>query len=130
MPDDLPSPSETAVLQFLWEQGTATVPEIHAHVCKSGPVGYTTVLKRIQRMEDKGLVRRSTGGGRAHIYKAAFKPQRTRKRLVTRLISLAFDDSPNALIQHAIGQHDLSKQDIADIRDLLDRVEKENPDRE
>jgi len=90
----------------------------------SGKVGYTTVLKRIQRMEEKGLVKRVAGKGRAHIYTATLKPARTRKTLVQKLIKTAFDDSPNALIQHAIGEHKLSSEDIENIRALLDRVER------
>lgn len=128
MVDKIPTPSETTALQFLWDRGTATVPELHQDICKLSKVGYTTVLKRIQRMEEKGLVKRIAEEGRAHVYKAIYKPQKTRKKLVKRLITMAFDNSPNALIQHAIGQHGLSKQDITDIRELLDRVERENPD--
>lgn len=118
-----PTASETIALQYLWERGSATVAELHSDICETGKVGYTTVLKRIQRMEEKGLVKRIAGKGRAHIYKAALKPTRTRKTLVDRLIDSAFDHSPNALIQHAIGQHKLSKEDITEIRALLDRVE-------
>jgi len=123
MEPNTPTPAETIALQHLWERGTATVPELHAYICKTGAVGYTTVLKRIQRMEKKGLVRRLTTTGRAHHYQAVLQPKKTRKTLVKRLIENAFDNSPNALIQHAIDQHKLSQEDIVEIRDLLDRVE-------
>lgn len=119
-----PTPSEVQALQFLWARGEASVGELHEDICQSGEVGYTTVLKRIQRMEEKGLVKRVAAKGRALRYRAVLKPAKTQKTLVQRLIKTAFDDSPQALIQHAIGEHDLSKEDIADIRALLDRVER------
>ena len=119
-----PTQSEIIALQYLWERGRATVPELHTDICKNGKVGYTTVLKRIQRMEEKGFVKKVATDGRAHAYVAVLQPQSTRKNLLTKLIKSAFDDSPNALIQHAIGQSDLTKNDIAEIRSLHDRVEK------
>lgn len=118
-----PTPSETQALQILWDRGEATVPELHQEICKSGDVGYTTVLKRMQRMEDKGLVTRISSAGRAHTFKAVMKPGAARKGLVNKLIATAFDNSPHALIQHAIGEHKLSTEDIDEIRSLLDRVE-------
>ncbi len=120
-----PTQSEMNVLQHLWERGQATVPTLHEAICKSAPVGYTTVLKRIQRMEEKGYVKRVAMEGRAHAYRAVYQPDNTRASLVNRLIQSAFNDSPNALIQHAIGQSELSKEEIEQIRSLLDRVEKE-----
>ena len=120
----MPTEAETITLQYLWERGSATVPELHDDICGLGKVGYTTVQKRIQRMEEKGFVKRVAGRGRAHVYQAVFKPNRTRKTLVQKLIKTAFDDSPNALIQHAIGEHELTQDDIAEIRSLLDQVER------
>lgn len=119
-----PTPSETEALQFLWDMKSATVPELHTQISGTKPVGYTTVQKRLQRMEEKGLVKRVPGAGRAIRYEAVSQPQTTRKSLVKRLLKTAFDDSPNALIQHAIGEHKLSAEDIDDIRRLLDAVEK------
>lgn len=127
MTKSVPTPAETVVLQVLWEQAQATVSEMHDHICKSGEVAYTTVLKRVQRMEGKGLVKRVPGNARGLTYVAVFQPQKTRKTLVKRLLESAFDNSPNALIQHAIGQHDLSSDDINEIRSLLDQIE--NKDR-
>lgn len=124
MPKPTPTPSELAALQFLWARGEASVGELHQDICASGKVGYTTVLKRIQRMEEKGLIKRVPSSGRALRYCAITKPDKTQKTLVSRLIETAFQNSPNALIQHAIGEHALSKDEIADIRALLDRVEK------
>jgi len=100
------------------------VPDLHAAICETGQVGYTTVLKRVQRMEEKGYLKRGPREGRAHTYEAVYQPENTRASLLGRLIHSAFNDSPNELIQHAIGGNDLSTQDIADIRALLDRVEK------
>ena len=118
-----PTPAETVALQLLSDRGTATVPELYADICQTGKVGYTTVLKRIQRMEDKGLIKRVPAEGRAIAYKALARPEKARRSLVTRLINSAFDGSPNALIQHAIGEHRLTPEDIDEIRALLDEVE-------
>jgi len=122
-----PTPAETNVLQILWDRDHATAPDIHTEICKTAEVGYTTVLKRIQRMEEKGFVERAAKKGRAHTYKAVRKPSVTRQGLVSRLIHNAFDNSPNALIQHAIREHELSSDDIAALRNLLDEVEKAQP---
>ena len=126
MENHVPTPAETQILTVLWAREQATVPELHAEICSTKKVGYTTVLKRIQRMEDKGFIRRTTSTGRAHSYTAVFKPDSTRNTLVNRLIESAFDDSANALIHHAIGQHALSQEDIDEIRSLLDKVETGN----
>lgn len=118
-----PTPAETVALQLLWDRGTATVPELYADICQNGKVGYTTVLKRIQRMEEKGLIKRIAAEGRAIAYQPLARPEKARCSLVTRLIDSAFDGSPNALIQHAIGEHKLTSKDIDEIRALLDQVE-------
>ncbi|MEP3891655.1 MAG: BlaI/MecI/CopY family transcriptional regulator [Hellea sp.] len=123
MRKNIPTPTETQILTALWERQTATVPELHAEICRTKEVAYTTVLKRVQRMEEKGFLERTKSTGRAISYRALFKPKSTRETLVNRLITMAFDDSPNALIQHAIGQNKLSQEDIDEIRSLLDKVE-------
>lgn len=120
-----PSKSETQALQFLWEMGSATVAELHARICESGEVAYTTVLKRVQRMETKGLIRRASSQGRAICYTPVAKPDATRNSLMNSLIDAAFDSSPKALIQHAIGAHKLSPKEIAEIRALLDDIERQ-----
>ena len=119
-----PSPAELEALQILWDLGEATVAELHEKVCSEGDVAYTTVLKRVQRMEEKGLVKRITGRGRAHVYTAVRQPAAARRSLLRTLSRSAFGNSPNTLIQHAIGEFDLSKKDINDIRALLDKIEK------
>lgn len=126
MTKTIPTPAESIVLQLLWERQKASVPELHADICRSGKVAYTTVLKRIQRMEEKGLVKRLPGPGRAITYAAAIQPKNTRKTLLSRLIATAFDNSPNSLIQHAIDHHKLTSDDIADIRALLDELEEKD----
>jgi len=120
-----PSPSEMMTLQHLWERQTATIGELHRDICKSRKIGYTTVLKQIQRMEEKGFVERVSTTGRAHTFRALYQPESTRRTLVQKLIKIAFDDSPNALIQHAIGEHNLSKGEIDEIRNLLDALERD-----
>ncbi len=112
-------------LQHLWARKTASVRDLHTDISKSRKIGYTTILKQIQRMEEKGFVKRVSSSGRSHTFAAVYQPKRTQKSLVKRLIETAFNDSPNALIQHAIGAHTLSPQDIKEIRALLSSLEKE-----
>ena len=119
-----PSPSELESLQILWQLGEATVAQLHEKVCETRKVAYTTVLKRVQRMEEKGLVKRVAGSGRAHIYTAIRQPAAARRNLLKTLVRTAFGNSSNALIQHAIGELELSKKDIEEIRLLLDKIEK------
>ncbi len=121
-----PSTSEMITLQYLWQRKTATVGNLHSDICQSRKVGYTTILKQVQRMEEKGFIKRVAKQGRAHTYTALYQPQTTRKSLVNKLIQTAFGNSPNALIQHAIGEHTISRHDIEEIRNLLDKLEKES----
>ena len=123
MADHKPSQSEIEILQSLWDRGTATVREVHSDIQVHRSVGYTTTLKQLQRMLEKGLVEKVSDEGRSHHYKAKLRPQRTRTALLNRLINTAFDGSSNALVLHALGQKKPTKAQIAEIRSLLDKIE-------
>ena len=120
-----PSQADTEILQALWERGRATVREIHDDILEHRQVGYTTTLKQVQRLEDKGLVERVESGGRSHRFRATAKPHRTRSALLDRLLRTAFDGSTGALVLHALGRKKPSKEQIAEIRALLDRLDGE-----
>lgn len=120
-----PSKTEIEILQSLWERKVSTVRDVHSDILKHRAVGYTTTLKQIQRMVEKGLVRKVSSTGRSHTYRAVPKPARTKKELVARLIDSAFDGSSNALIAQAIGYSKPSKAEIDEIRTLLDSLDDE-----
>ena len=119
-----PSAAELVVLQLLWDCGPLTVPELHERICETKTVAYTTVQKRVQRMEEKGLVKRQTKAKRALTYRADYNPETARSNVLNAVLSSTFGNSPNALIQRAIEEHPLSKSEISEIRALLDALEK------
>ena len=81
-----PTESELEILQILWENGTATVRDVHEQLAKTKDVGYTTTLKLMQIMHDKGLVRRDESM-RTHVYQAAVNKQKTQKHFLNKMIN-------------------------------------------
>jgi BlaI family penicillinase repressor len=125
MPDKLPRPTsaELEILTVLWSRGPATVREIHEIVAKRKPAQYTTVLKLLQIMAEKGLVRRDEKA-RAHVYEAACSRESTQKQLAGDLLQRAFNGSATRLLQGALSARRASKAEIAELRKLLDDYEK------
>lgn len=119
-----PSPAETAILQVLWEHEPCSVKTIHAHLSRTKSVGYTTTLKQIQRMHDKGLVTRKPGEGKSYDYSAAVGESDTKSRLFDRFVSTAFEGSVPDLVMHALGTDKASPDDIEKIREFLDSLDK------
>jgi len=118
-----PSEAETAILQVLWEHQPASVKTVHDILSETKTVGYTTTLKQIQRMLDKGLVSRTKGEGKSYDYSAAVEESATKSRLFDRFVQTAFDNSVPDLVMHALGTDKTSADDIAKIRALLDDIE-------
>ena len=114
-----PTASELAILNVLWDRGPGTVREIHAE-CGGG---YTTVLKMLQIMTEKGLVKRDESD-RAHIYRPALERKVTQNQLVGDLLDRVFGGSASQLVLRALSEHKASKKEIAEIRKMLDRMEK------
>jgi predicted transcriptional regulator len=125
MPDAPPRPTdaELEILTVLWSRGPATVREIHEIIAKRKPTQYTTVLKTLQIMAGKGLVRRDEEQ-RAHVYAAASPREATQKQLAGDLLQRAFNGSAALLVQGALASRKTSKAEIAGIRKLLDEYEK------
>jgi predicted transcriptional regulator len=125
MPEPLPRPTdgELEILTVLWSRGPATVREIHETIAKRKPTQYTTVLKLLQIMASKGLVRRDEEQ-RAHVYEASIAREATQKQLAGDLLQRAFSGSAALLVQGALASQKASKAEIADIRKLLDDYEK------
>ncbi len=125
MPPGLPKPTdaELEILTVLWSRGPCTVREIHEVVVKRKPTQYTTVLKLLQIMAEKGLVRRNEEQ-RAHVYAAAGSRESTQKQLAGDLLQRAFNGSAARLVQGALSARKTSKAELDEIRKLLDEYER------
>jgi predicted transcriptional regulator len=122
----LPRPTDTelAILNVLWERGPSTVREVQDLLNRTQDSGYTTVLKMLQIMIDKGLVVRDESE-RAHVYSARNSEQRTQRQLLSDLMDRAFGGSPAKLVMQALSGRKASADDLTAIRELLDRLEGE-----
>jgi BlaI family transcriptional regulator, penicillinase repressor len=116
-----PTDAELAILRVLWERGPSTVREVHESLTGSG---YTTVLKMLQIMTDKGLVVRDESE-RAHVYAASISEQRTQRQLLADLMDRAFGGSPAKLVMQALSGRKANAEDLSAIRELLDSMEGE-----
>ncbi|TMM47685.1 BlaI/MecI/CopY family transcriptional regulator [Colwellia ponticola] len=119
-----PTEAELLLLNILWKMGPATVREIHDVVSLTQKTGYTTVLKILQIMHEKSLVIRDESN-RAHIYATANSQTQTQSSLIKDLITKAFGGSTSKLVMRAIDDS-TSAQEINDIRQLLNSLEKKN----
>lgn len=120
-----PTDAELAILAVLWERGESTVREVHEVLGQSAPgTGYTTVLKLMQIMTEKGLVVRDESQ-RAHVYRAQATQQKTQRQLVTDLVERAFGGSPMRLAMQALSTKRASAEELAELRKLLDSLEDE-----
>jgi BlaI family penicillinase repressor len=118
----LPSDAELKVLRELWHAGELTVREVHERVRDDWPVRSTTVLKLLQRMFEKGLVRRREDG-RAHRYRAGVEEEQLERRLVRDFLSRTFEGSVQRLIQRALPEDPADPEDLEEIRRILDRMD-------
>lgn len=114
-----PTNAELEILRVLWQRGPSTVRDVHAAVERDVPVGYTTILKLLQIMTDKGIVTRDASA-RTHVYAAAVSQATTQRRMVSDLMRRAFGGSTLALVQQALSSSPASPQEIKQIRRLLD----------
>src|SRR3954471_20300683 len=110
-----PTDSELEILQVLWDRGDATVREVHEELAKIKDCGYTTTLKLMQIMFDKGLVLRDDTN-RTHIYKANVTREKTQKQLVDKMVNAVFSGSHSQLVMQALGSHTPSKQELNEIQ--------------
>ena len=117
-----PTDAELAILNVLWAQGACTVRDVHERLSQERDMGYTTVLKLMQIMFEKGLVTRDDSQ-RSHVYKARQKEQTTQRMLVTDLLARAFGGSTEKLVMQALAAKKASKDELAEIRRLLDELE-------
>lgn len=116
-----PTESELEILQILWEKGQATVRDVHEILEKNKDAGYTTTLKLMQIMHEKGLVARDTSA-KTHIYKALVNQERTQQQLVNKMIDNVFNGSAARLVMQALGNHSASRDEIDSIKKYLDEL--------
>lgn len=116
-----PTESELEILQVLWEKDQASVREVHEELLQSKDVGYTTTLKLMQIMFEKGLVKRDDSF-KTHIYQASVSKEKTQKHLVGKMINTLFGGSPTELVLQALGNHKASPAELEEIQRLLNNL--------
>src|SRR6187401_2975152 len=119
-----PTESELEILQILWKKGNASVREVHEELLQTKEAGYTTTLKLMQIMHEKGLVKRDDSM-RTHIYQAAVNKEKTQKHLLSKMIDSLFGGSPTQLVIQALGEHKATPDEIEKIQALLNDLKKQ-----
>ena len=119
-----PTEAELEILQVLWETGGCTVRDVHEVLHQRAGTGYTTALKLLQIMFEKGLVVRNESQ-RAHVYQAAVSKERTQKRFLSDLLQRVFDGSSSRLVLQALGDHKASREELREIRTMLNELDKD-----
>ncbi len=120
-----PSAAEAEILQIVWDREPVSVRTVHEEILKTREVGYTTILKQLQRMLDKGLVDRTPGAGKSYNYVATRPAAETRTTLLDRLTRSVFGNSTNDLVMHALGRGGVSSEDIKQIKNFINELEAE-----
>jgi len=121
----LPTEAELAILQILWNCGPSTVREVHTALRNKG-TGYTTTLKQMQVMTDKGLLKRNVRY-RSHVYEARIQREQTQLQLTRSLLARAYDGSAKNLVLGALSLQPISRSELAEIREMLERVGRRKP---
>jgi len=116
-----PTESELEILQILWEKGQCSVRDVHEILTEIKDAGYTTTLKLMQIMLEKGLVERDATS-RTHIYKALVKQADAQKHYLDKMINNVFNGSAADLVMQALGNHRSSKAEIEAIKQYLDNL--------
>jgi len=119
-----PTESELEILQILWKKVTASVREVHEELLATKEAGYTTTLKLMQIMHEKGLVKRDDSI-KTHIYQAAVSKEKTQKHLLNKMIDTVFGGSPGELVMQALGNHKASAEELEEIQKILDNLKKQ-----
>lgn len=117
-----PTDSELEILHYLWKEGPSTVRQVHEYLAATKEAGYTTTLKLMQIMHEKGLLQRSEEG-RSHIYTAGVSEEETQQTLLDRFVETTFRGSAARLVMQALGNHKASQEELDEIRKLLNDIE-------
>ena len=116
-----PTESELEILRVLWARTTASVRDVHEELAKHKEAGYTTTLKLMQIMHEKGLVKRDDSI-KTHIYQANVSREKTQKQMVGKMIYTLFGGSPTELVLQALGNHKASAVELEEIQKLIDNL--------
>jgi predicted transcriptional regulator len=117
-----PTDAELAILRVLWERGASTVRQVFEVLSAERELGYTTVLKMLQIMDEKGLVQRDITD-RVHVFSATQSQVQTQRRLLDDLLDKAFGGSSTSLVMQALATRKASREELAEIRKMLDQAE-------
>jgi len=119
-----PTESELEILQVLWNEKTATVRQVHEELSKNKDSGYTTTLKLMQIMHEKGLVTRNDSS-KTHIYQPAVSRESTQKQFLNKMINTLFAGSSANLVLQALGGHNASTEELEKIQVLINQLKKD-----
>ena len=119
-----PTESELEILQILWQKGESTVRDVHEIIEKNKTVGYTSTLKLMQIMHEKGLVSRDTSS-RTHIYTALLNREKTQGQILKRMIDNVFDGSAAEMVMQALGNQKTNPEEIEQIKTFLEQLKKQ-----
>ena len=118
-----PTESELEILQVLWKKGLATVREVHEELAALKDAGYTTTLKLMQIMHEKGIVKRDDSV-RTHVYQSAVNKENTQKHLLNKMIDNLFGGSTTQLVLQALGENKATPEEIEKIQSLLNNLKR------
>jgi BlaI family transcriptional regulator, penicillinase repressor len=121
-----PTETELEILSILWNKGPSTVRTVNDEMNRGKLVGYTTTLKLMQIMTEKGMVEREMDG-RTHIYHAVARQEDEQVRMIDRLLDTAFGGSASKLVMQALGNHKTSDEELQEIKALIQKLEGEKP---
>lgn len=116
-----PTEGELEILQVLWERQSATVRDVHEELLKVKEAGYTTTLKLMQIMFEKGLVTRDSSN-KSHIYQPSVSKEKTQNLFLNKMIDSLFAGSSAQLVMQALGNHKTSKEELDEIRNYLNSI--------
>ncbi|MEJ8819936.1 BlaI/MecI/CopY family transcriptional regulator [Lacibacter sp. H407] len=119
-----PTESELEILRVLWERGEATVRDVHEELSKTKDAGYTTTLKLMQIMHEKGMVKRDESN-KTHKYIPLISREKTQKQFVGKMIDTLFQGSSSQLVMQALGNHKASKEELDEIQKLIDNLKQQ-----
>jgi predicted transcriptional regulator len=123
-----PTDAELEILQVLWADGPSTVRQVHDKLSQSREIGYTTALKLMQIMHEKGILTRDADN-RSHTYTAAVSEETTQQGLLDRFVETAFRGSASKLVMQLLGQHKASKEELDEIKKLLNQIDSDHESR-
>ena len=117
-----PTEAELEILHILWANGANSVRFVNEKLCENREVGYTTTLKMMQMMYDKGLLNRDDST-RSHVYEAIYKQEETQQKLLDQFVNTAFKGSAMQLVMQALGNHNATGEELEEIKALIKQIE-------